>query len=713
MLDIGIIVPELSKYGGAERVVLECAVRWKDRHQITLYSSTFNEPILDEHGICERVKRKIVSPYFVGKHATVLNGTILPKLWEAQMGNHQVYLAHLWPTHLIDLHPIVWYPHEPLRMLYDLRFNQPIHSDEDRETLDFHAYPKQQYEEIDTQYLDATLSVIQMFDHLGQPDRIVANSQYTCENLRSIYDHEVSNVVYPGVDAEDFLDMPPHENMFLTVGQLWPHKRTGLIIEAIKLVESCQLYIVGNGPERAKLVDMAEQLGVSDRVFFLDSVSHKGLRLLYARCLASVFTPIREPFGIVVLESMAAGRPVIAANEGGYTEVVDENCALLVPPEPQAIARQMSRLIQDKELATTMGAHGAELAKSYSWDRTATEIEDILIEVCQKSGTTASIDSSWSRDKQTPLVGAHYFCWYGSGYGAAHWNDNLQYGAVTDTPLLGYYPSSHGTTIERHMEMCSAINLDFLILNLHVDKYGVNQYELKTIEHWFKIAAQNDSTMRFAIQLCLYQCDSQHLSQIIEDIRNRFCPNAHYLKHNSQPVLFVFWTGAYDYDRGWIETFRPQTDGLVRIACSLRPYTARTEHRKTFGLFEGWSFFSPLELAGPMSKSKLWKNAYDNFDAGSMQLKIFTVSPGYDDRGLEDPQRARSRIRRIPRRNGNTYEQMIDSLLGLDTSPDMVVISTFNEFHENTHIEPSRQFETKYMDMTRQMIQSIRMRSIE
>ncbi|NIX00441.1 MAG: hypothetical protein GWN13_19765, partial [Phycisphaerae bacterium] len=52
------------------------------------------------------------------------------KIWEHEIDVHDIYHTHLWPTHLIDLHPSVWYPHEPLRILNDLKFNQTLDNEE-------------------------------------------------------------------------------------------------------------------------------------------------------------------------------------------------------------------------------------------------------------------------------------------------------------------------------------------------------------------------------------------------------------------------------------------------------------------------------------------------------------------------------------------------------------------------------------------------------
>ncbi|MHB8481846.1 MAG: glycoside hydrolase family 99-like domain-containing protein, partial [Nitrospiria bacterium] len=143
---------------------------------------------------------------------------------------------------------------------------------------------------------------------------------------------------------------------------------------------------------------------------------------------------------------------------------------------------------------------------------------------------------------------------------------------------------------------------------------------------------------------------------------------------------------------------------FVKIACSLRMYSARYEHKKTYGLFDGYGVFSPLELGSKENWEKIWQEEYKNSIGGGMSLKVLTVSPGYDDSHLKDPQRQNNIHRTVDRSNGETYQQMIDFALSRRISPDMVIISTFNEYHENTHIEPSIHFGDIYMKMTKEFI---------
>ena len=253
-LDMAVIIPELAKYGGAERFLIECVARWQDVHDMTIYSSNFNTDLLAEHGIEPQSSSCQDSFRATSKDSTRSCSTrrLLPKIWEQEIGKHDVYHTHLWPTHLIDLHPMVWFPHEPLRILHDLRYEQPLGRRGRHAEARAARLSQVQLRLRGRRHLRGLPVVMDLVDKLGKPDRVVANSRYSAGYLEGVYGSPVHDVVYPGVNVDDFIFQPSDENIFLTIGQLWPHKRIKLIIEALKLVENAQLYIVGSGPEKAK-----------------------------------------------------------------------------------------------------------------------------------------------------------------------------------------------------------------------------------------------------------------------------------------------------------------------------------------------------------------------------------------------------------------------------------------------------------------------------
>ncbi len=705
-MDIAIIVPLLDKYGGAERVVIECVRRWQTRHRITLYSTAFDKALLGEHGVGDGVALRLLNPHFEGEHSMLLNAVLLPKIWRQEIGRHDIYHTHLWPTHLIDLHPMVWYPHEPLRILHDLRFEQNAEQAGGAIARNIHIYPKYNYDRIEDSPYEAYLAAIDAMDKSAKPERVVANSAYSSRYLEDVYGEPVSDIIYPGVDVDGFIDLPIDRNLFVTVGQLWPHKRINLLIEAISMTDETQLVVVGSGPERQRLVDLAARIGVSDRVFFMSGLTNRELRLIMARACAFVFASIKEPFGIVVLEAMAAGRAVVAVKEGGFVEVCKDECGLLLPAFPSAFAKALSHLQANPGAAQAMGRAGRDAALNYSWQRTADELEAVLVEAFD--AWAVAQPPARPRPPSETLVGIQYYLWYGEGYGAAHWNDHPAFGAVTEKPLLGYYGSARGRTIEHHFALFRSMGLDYAILNLHVDEGGVNEIELLAIQHAFDIAAARGEPLRLAIQISPYNASCDELLRVIRLIEARFAGRDAYLRINDRPLLFWFWSGVLDGDAGYVGSLVEATEAFSNVAISLRLPAGMDEPQLTFGMFDGMAPFSPLELASEQQWEKVWNAAMSGSEKAGLPLRIATLSPGYDDRSLDDDRRRGNAFREVPRRGGDTYRRGMAFVEGLPALPDLVVISTFNEYHENTHIEPTVAHGDVYLELTRAFVERLK-----
>jgi glycosyltransferase involved in cell wall biosynthesis len=698
-LDIGVVIPQLVKYGGAERLLIECLARWQYKHKLTVYATEFNEEVLEEHGVRDGVRLKRLSPQVADNpFAFLLNASFTPKLWSSEIGRHDVYNAHLWPMHLLDIAPCVWYPHEPLRMLHDLRNDKDVVEFASEEERRVHIYPKYNYDTVHTSSFQPLRRATDVFDGTGKPCRIVANSRYCASYLKEVYGQAPSRIVYPGVTPDDFLP-PMASEYILTVAQLWPHKRIHLILQSLRLIEDMHLYIVGDGPEKENLISQAKELGVYDRVFFLSGLTNQELRIVFSRALAVVFMPVREPFGIVALEAMAASKPLIAADEGGYVEVVDSGCAFLIPPRVDALAEKITWLKHNPKAGAAMGRHGRELVMNYSWDRTASE----LLEEIEQA------QADWTRDNaltlETPsrgtLFGAQYYGWYGEGLGSAHWNDTMEYGAVRGMPALGYYSSASGDVVEQHLRMAEEMGLDFLVFNLHVDHSGVSERELQSLGVMMGKTAALSSPVRVCVQLCPYECTDADLLTICSHLREHVFFHPNYLLWGGKPLLCVFWTGRYDGDRAFLQALRRATKPALLLTSSLR-LRQQQEQSLTLGIFDGWSLFSPLELSGPERWEAVWTEAYAS--AGGEKIRCATVSPGYDDTAVTSTARLGNPYRSIPRDSGRTYRRMWDFTFKLSEAPDIVFISTFNEFHENTHIEPTVETGLVYLDITRDSI---------
>lgn len=148
-------------------------------------------------------------------------------------------------------------------------------------------------------------------------DRFIANSHFVADRIRRYYRRE-ADVLHPPVALGRFsIDPRPTADYYLVVGEMVPYKRTDIAVEAFRGLNA-RLLVVGDGPERSKL-----EKGAPPNVEFVHQVSMEQLVDLYGGCRALVF-PAEEDFGIVALEAMACGRPVIAYGSGGATETVRE-----------------------------------------------------------------------------------------------------------------------------------------------------------------------------------------------------------------------------------------------------------------------------------------------------------------------------------------------------------------------------------------------------
>jgi D-inositol-3-phosphate glycosyltransferase len=202
------------------------------------------------------------------------------------------------------------------------------------------------------------------------------------------------SVVPCGVDIGHFTPdgpvAPRGERLrLLTVSRLVPRKGVGNAIEALGLLVragiDAELVIVGGAgdadhleaePETERLRRIIEAEDLQDRVVLAGAIRHDDLPAWYRSADVVVCAPWYEPFGIVPLEAMACGRPVVATRVGGLIDtVVEDVTGLHVPArDPETLATVLGALLQDPERRTRYGAAGRHRAATrYSWRRIATE----------------------------------------------------------------------------------------------------------------------------------------------------------------------------------------------------------------------------------------------------------------------------------------------------------------------------------------------------
>jgi len=192
-----------------------------------------------------------------------------------------------------------------------------------------------------------------------------------------------------GVDLDLFTPDGPavqrgRRMRIVSVGRLVPRKGFDTVIRALAAVSGVELLIAGGppagelaaDPEAGRLRRVAERAGVADRVELLGAVPRAQLPALLRSADVVVCAPRYEPFGIVPLEAMACGIPVVATAVGGIVDtVVDGSTGILVPPDRQdALATALRQLLAEPFWRDAYGTAGMDRARSrYSWDRVAAD----------------------------------------------------------------------------------------------------------------------------------------------------------------------------------------------------------------------------------------------------------------------------------------------------------------------------------------------------
>jgi len=191
-------------------------------------------------------------------------------------------------------------------------------------------------------------------------------------------------VIPNGVDVDLFRSAAPAElpagRRLLFVNRLDPRKGFAVAVEAFALLAAehpdLWLVVAGDGPERGAVSRLPPDL--RDRVLMLGAVPHGRLPAYHAAADAFV-GPARggESFGIVLVEAMAAGLPVVASDIEGWREVVRDGVdGLLVPPsDPAALAAAVRRVLEDPDLATRLSRAGRDRSERYRWEAVTGEIE--------------------------------------------------------------------------------------------------------------------------------------------------------------------------------------------------------------------------------------------------------------------------------------------------------------------------------------------------
>lgn len=222
--------------------------------------------------------------------------------------------------------------------------------------------------------------------------RVIVCSHFMKEEVARVLNvpAEKMDVVYNGVDAAKFqipfdklafrsIYAGEHEKIVFFVGRMAREKGAHVLIDAFHRVldsrEKAKLVIAGGG-DRSELKKQAEDLGISDLVYFTGYIDDDTLLKLYNVIDVAVFPSLYEPFGIVALEAMAARVPVVVSDAGGLREVVDHGVTGYVTwaGNADSLAWGIMQVFQSGEVARSIADSAyAKATDVFNWDRIAAQ----------------------------------------------------------------------------------------------------------------------------------------------------------------------------------------------------------------------------------------------------------------------------------------------------------------------------------------------------
>jgi glycosyltransferase involved in cell wall biosynthesis len=205
---------------------------------------------------------------------------------------------------------------------------------------------------------------------LGECRKLFANARNTANRLKKFNGLEAEPLYHPPPFA-DRLGPGPYGDYVLFVGRFESIKRPDLAVRAMARVDRpIRLVMVGNGTQWRRTQELAESLGLSDRIHFAGATDEGQLVELYKGALGVLYSPFDEDFGYVTLEAFLARKPVITATDaGGPLEFVEHGVnGEVTEPTAEAVAAAINRLAADRARAARLGDAGFERARGITWE---------------------------------------------------------------------------------------------------------------------------------------------------------------------------------------------------------------------------------------------------------------------------------------------------------------------------------------------------------
>lgn len=223
---------------------------------------------------------------------------------------------------------------------------------------------------------------------LGQAEHIICNSEATAKDLIDFYQiaaHKITPILL-GYDTAHFYPRSKNHHgeapYFLYLGRLDPYKNLSGLLKAFAAIphQDYHLAIAGSTDPRftPKLQRLAEELGVTHRLKWLNYLSYQELPVVISNAVALVFPTLWEGFGLPVLEAMACGVPVITSDLASLPEITGDAAILINPQNTAEITFAMLAVAEDGELRSQLSKLSLQQAQKFSWAKTGVETKEVL-----------------------------------------------------------------------------------------------------------------------------------------------------------------------------------------------------------------------------------------------------------------------------------------------------------------------------------------------
>ncbi|MFA6475002.1 MAG: glycosyltransferase family 4 protein [Patescibacteria group bacterium] len=219
-----------------------------------------------------------------------------------------------------------------------------------------------------------------------QNDLVFGNSQFAAASYKTCYGKTTQGVIYPPSYIKDVAPALTKDNYFFTVSRLTKFKNVDLLINSFTKIAqrypNYNLIIAGQGEYLNTLKKLTQNNKIEDRVTFLGSVSDDQLANLYIKARATVFCSKNEPFGLVPIESMMYGTPVVAYNNGGPKETIINGKTGFLFEADDMLTGFLERIIKLDDKSYQVMQHAAQLqAKKFDISISGVQLEKMIIAV--------------------------------------------------------------------------------------------------------------------------------------------------------------------------------------------------------------------------------------------------------------------------------------------------------------------------------------------